>query len=90
MFCPRCLTSMMLCRCHVVPATVQRTLPNGNQVEVPECLVLTKGDLSPAQKQMVYLEREIAYKRWVLEGELVHKDGLQGPKGFAAQTRNSP
>ena len=48
---------------------------------------ISQGYLSDDQRTLLKIETEAAYRRWELEGKLIDKDGLQGPKGFAAAKR---
>lgn len=45
------------------------------------------GDWTEEQRRILKIEQHHAYTRWVLEGELMHKDGLQGKRGFAFAKR---
>ena len=45
------------------------------------------GDLTDVQRQIIRNECRSAFQRYELEGELMHQDGLQGKRGFAAAKR---
>ncbi len=48
---------------------------------------IPQGDLSVIQQQMIRNACKAAYESWKLEGDLMHQDGLQGKRGFAAAKR---
>jgi hypothetical protein len=45
---------------------------------------IPSGDLSKIQQQMIRNECRSAFQRYEMEGDLMHQDGLQGKRGFAA------
>ena len=48
---------------------------------------ISTGDWTEEQRRLLKIEQKAAFERWALEGELMHKDGLQGNRGFAAAKR---